>query len=328
MRFLIPSLTALLLLTSSCCYHPLRDRKIYPGPFASDSGSGVKVTYLGNTTILVSDGTTRLMVDGFLSRPEMLPTFFGKIAPNRGVIEKELKLAGVSDLDAVLVGHAHHDHALDAPMVADITHATVVGSESYRFVHLGAGGKMDANHLITLRAPRESHRFGKFTVTFVESDHVASRFCVQRVIEGNITAPVITPAPFSDFKCGRVYALHIAHPDGTIAVTTTAGAKSGQFSGLKKADVVFLGVGQISKATPKDRDFYWNESVDLLNPHTVIPTHWDAFTRPLSKGLKPMPWIVDNIKKTMKWTRQKGIGRVVRVMNQRDSFLLRRGNIQ
>src|SRR6478735_9182132 len=142
MKFLIPSLAALLILTSSCCYHPLRDPKIYPGPFASVGSTGVKATYLGNTTILISDGITRLMVDGFLSRPGMLSTFFGKIAPNRGVIEDELELAGVSDVDAVLVGHAHHDHALDAPMVADITHATVVGSESYRFVHLGAGGRM------------------------------------------------------------------------------------------------------------------------------------------------------------------------------------------
>jgi hypothetical protein len=149
-------------------------------------------------------------------------------------------------------------------------------------------------------------------------------------VEGHITAEVRPPTRYSSYKCGDVFALHIAHPHGNIAITTTAGAKQGQFYDLK-ADVVLLGIGLLAKEPAEKQDFYWREAVGTVNPHTVIPIHWDAFTRKLDQGLKPTSLLlIDDIGMAVGIAKSKAAaaGRTMRVMNLRDSFLLRDGVIQ
>lgn len=308
---------------SSCCYQPLKDKELYTGPRtpAVIAPGSVRATFLGNTTILISDGTTNLLVDGFFSRPGKLQTLLGKVGPNREVIRQELRRARISNVDAILVGHAHHDHALDAPAVAEMTGAVVVGSTSYRFIHEGAGGKTDNRHLITVTREREEHRFGKFVVTFVASGHVSSHSFLQNMVEGPITRPIKTPARFHDFKCGPVYALHIAHPQGCVGVTTTAGAVESQFQGLR-SNMVFLGIGLLGKESESQRSFYWKESVEALNPEVVIPVHWDDFTRPLVCGLKPRSEIFDPVKKALDYVKEKAKRRQVRVMDSGDVIVI------
>jgi len=112
--------------------------------------SEVTVIFLGNTTLLFSDGETSLIVDGFLSRPDGLMVLTGKIGPDPVEIARALKDAGAEKFDAVLVGHAHYDHALDRAVVAEQIGAVVMGSESYAFIHRGATGKAQPTNLITL----------------------------------------------------------------------------------------------------------------------------------------------------------------------------------
>ncbi len=56
--------------------------------FAAESVSAIptdgrlRVTFLGVTTILLDDGKTRIMTDGFFSRPGLLKILRGKIAPD------------------------------------------------------------------------------------------------------------------------------------------------------------------------------------------------------------------------------------------------------
>lgn len=321
---------ASLCLASCSSYHPLGQRDLYPAPLIAKAGPGVRATFLGNTTILISDGTTHLLVDGFLSRPGGLKTIFGRIAPEKEVIADELKLAGITKLDAILVGHAHHDHALDAPEVSQqMHHALVMGSSSYAMIHRGAGGMMDADHLIIVPRCGATRKFGKFTVTFAESDHVSSHNILQRVVEAEITKPLKTPAHFSRFNCGGVHVLHIAHPDGNIVVTTTAGARPDQLKG-KCADVVFLGVGLLAKESECKQDFYWREAVDAVKPEMVIPVHWDDFSRKLHAGLMPFPRYADNIQAAMEIVKAKAGEQKceVRVMGLRDSILIRNRKIQ
>ncbi len=186
---------------------------------------------------------------------------------------------------------------------------------------------MDKEHLITVSGAGTSRQFGMFTVTFARSEHVGSHSVLQRVVKGEISQPLQTPAHFSRFKCGEVYALHIAHPDGNIVVTTTAGARAGQLQG-KRADVIFLGVGLLAREPADQQDLYWQETVDTVNPRTIIPVHWDNFTRQLSRGLEPIPRLADDIRTAMDLVKTRACGREVRVMDLRDSFLLRNGVIQ
>ena len=302
-------------------YNPLMDPELYAGSSTNNPSAGVRVTFFGNTTLLVSDGATHLLVDGFFSRPGPLETLLGKISPDREVIREELRRPALSKVDAIFVGHSHYDHALDAPVVAQMTGAVAVGSKSYRFIHQGAGGRTDSANLITLSAEREEHAFGRFLVTFVRSDHVSSHSFVQRMAEGEITRPVKIPARFSDFNCGGIYAIHIAHPDGAVAVTTTAGARAGQFRSLR-ADAIFLGIGLLAKEPESKRDFYWRETVEALDPTVVIPVRWDDFNRPLSRGLMPRSLVADDVKGALDWLKAKRGTRRLQVMDANDVFVV------
>jgi len=244
----------------------------------------VRATFLENTTILVSDGTTNLLIDGFFSRPSAFRALFGKIGPDSRIISTELEAAGIStagSLAAVLVGHAHHDHSLDAVEVAKQTNALVIGNKSYALIHQGSGGMTDAKHLQIVPSAGMKKKIGKFTVTFVPSAHVRVGSFLQCIVEGSIHEPVKMPAHFSKFKCGQVFAIHLAHPHGSILVTTTAGTQKGKTKHLH-ADVVFLGIGRLNTEPSATQDIYWRENVETLDPEAIIPVHWDSFTRKLS----------------------------------------------
>ncbi|MES2734683.1 MAG: MBL fold metallo-hydrolase [Verrucomicrobiota bacterium] len=318
-----PHLFSLLAIASAVCccstYHPLHDPDLRKP--IGDAHGGVKITFLGNSTLYVTDGRTSMLVDGFLSRPSGFKTLFGKIGPEPRVIEDELRHAGIVDVTAVLVGHAHHDHALDATVIADRYEATVIGSESFARIYEGSHDTARRSILKTVAASGDHYEIGEFTVTFVPSDHVGSHSPVQSIVEGSITRPLRMPAHYSRFKCGQVFVLHIAHRDGNMVVTTTAGAKEGQLEGMQ-ADVIFLGVGMLSKEAPDKRNTYWAETVRATNPKVVIPVHWDNFARKLSRGLAPMN-LVGNPKEIMAFVKSEACGRQVRVLDLRESVWLK-----
>ena len=321
--------------TSCNSYHPLKDPlTTYKGPFIARSAPGVKATFLGNTTIHLTDGTTDLLVDGFLSRPSILNTFFGLIKPKPEEIAEQFKLAGISKVDGLLIGHAHHDHALDAPAIAEKEKCLVMGNTSYRKIHEGHHLPADKSHLFTVPCDGTKKEFGKFTVSFVKSEHVTARKFVQKWVEGEVCTPFKTPAYFSRFKCGDVYAIHIEHPEGSILITTTAGAVPGALDRYR-ADVVFLGIGLLAKETCCQQKTYWHETVEAVKPHTVIPVHWDNFSRKLSRtpgastSLSPTPSPPDDVQGAMQVvnTQAKEHRRGVMLMGLRDSFLLHNGKV-
>ena len=307
-------------------YHPLDDPSLRkPIDRLPAANSGIKVTFLGNTTLHLADGETSLLVDGFLSRPGVLKTLLGRIGPDREIIRAELDKAGIDCVDAVLVGHAHHDHALDATAIADLFGAQAVGSESYAQIYRGSHAAGAGSQLVVIPPGGRTLAFGRFSILFAPSAHVGSHSIVQRAVEGRITAPLAVPAHFSKFNCGDVFALHIAHPEGRVVVTTTAGAKPGQLQG-RKADAVFLGVGLLSKESAIKQDFYWRETVETTDPEVIVPIHWDNFTRKLSRGLKPTA-LAGNPRKIMDIVKRKAGRRHVRVLDQRESVSIRRGQI-
>lgn len=323
------------LVCSSCSfYQPLKDPRLYPSARRAAEGTGVTVTYLGNCTMLISDQKTNLLVDGFFSRPGGLQVLCGKVSPNKDIIKEQLKLAGIEHVDALLVGHTHYDHALDAPMVARETKATVMASRSYSYIQKGdEADRKNPRPLIIVPACGMTRRFGDFEVTFRLSEHIAPHLPMQAKMEGHIISPVSSQAPATDYKCDDVFVIHIKHPQGSLAITTTAGAREGQFDGLR-ADVLMLAVGLFSKEPCDRQKFYWRETVGKLNPHTVIPVHWDTFTKklddrnPVRRNLAaPRAILLDHPKVAMEFVKSHAGKRDTWVMGLRDSFLLRGGKV-
>jgi L-ascorbate metabolism protein UlaG (beta-lactamase superfamily) len=266
-----------------------------PGP----EGAHVAVTFLGVTTLLISDGETSLMTDGFFSRPGAIATLLGRIAPNQDAIARSLERAGVRELAAVIPVHSHYDHAMDSPEVARRTGALLVGSESSANIARGAGLPEER---IRVAAPGQAMRFGRFEVTLLRSQHFPHGMAM-----GEITEPLVPPARALDYLDGGAYSVLIAHPAGTLLVQGSAGFEPGALAG-RRADVVLLGIGALGTRDDAYREAYWDAVVAPVAPRCVIPIHWDDFTRPLDEPLVPPPRLLDDFDAALGFVSRRAAG--------------------
>lgn len=93
------------------------------------SDAPLSVTWMGVATLLVDDGSSALMTDGYFSRPGLARVAAGKVSPSAERVDGCLARANVSRLTAVIPVHTHIDHAMDSALVADRTGAQLVGGE-------------------------------------------------------------------------------------------------------------------------------------------------------------------------------------------------------
>ena len=80
---------------------------------AAQQGSPLTVTWAGVTTLLIDDGESALMTDGFFSRPSLAEVGLRALSPSAPRIDGSLARLGVQRLEAVLPVHTHFDHAMD-----------------------------------------------------------------------------------------------------------------------------------------------------------------------------------------------------------------------
>ncbi len=240
----------------------------------------VTVRYTGTATLVFSDGETSWMTDGWFSRPKPLQVLFGKIEPDLDAITEGLERNEVDELAAVFPLHSHYDHAMDAPEVAKRTGALLLGSEST--ANIGRGWGLPEKQ-IRVVADREPIALGKFTVTPIESRHFQfpdPKMAARALGDPEIDAPLTPPVGAFDYRLGKAYALHVAHPKGTWLILGSAGFVEGALEPYD-ADLVFLGVGALGSQTEAYRESYWTESVERTNPSRVVPIHWDSLTGPI-----------------------------------------------
>lgn len=267
-----------------------RDRFDLP---AAEPDSALSVTWLGVSTLLVDDGTTALMTDGFFSRPGLLDVGLRRLAPSESRIDYCLNRAGVHRLAAVLPVHTHYDHVLDSAVVAQRTGARLIGGESAANVARGQSLSPDS---VVIAAPGEDMVLGPFGVTLIESHH-----CPPDRFPGEITAPVVPPAKASAYRCGEAWSTLIHHQpsDRRLLVQGSAGFVPGALEG-RSADVAYLGVGQLG-AQPEDYiTEYWEQTVGVVGARSAVLIHWDDFFRPLSEPLRALPYAADDLDLTMR----------------------------
>ncbi len=141
-----------------------RDR--FDVPPAVDGG--LSVTFLGVATLLVDDGSSRLLTDGFFSRPSLATCLLRKVSPDHERIVACLDRAGIKAVDAVLPVHTHYDHVMDSAYVAERTGAVLVGGESA--ANVGRGHGLPAER-VEIAVPGKPASYGAFDVTHIESHH-------------------------------------------------------------------------------------------------------------------------------------------------------------
>jgi L-ascorbate metabolism protein UlaG (beta-lactamase superfamily) len=250
----------------------------------------VVLKYLGAAGWVISDGTTTILIDPYLSRingppppgghsmpGDTRPTYgWGDVAtPDVAAIDSHIQRA-----DFVLVTHTHYDHVLDVPHIALKTGAAVIGTESTENVMRAYG--VPEEHLLTVRGG-EDYQFSAFSLKVIPSIH--SPLDHKRYFS-SATAPALRKAPLT---------LEQIHPEGgTLAyLIRFHGHQILAFGGMNyiereiaglEPDVVLIGAGASRKEI---YDYSGRLMRDLHYPAFVLPTHWDNFLVPYDASQQP-----------------------------------------
>lgn len=269
----------------------------------------LRIRFLGVATLLLDDGETAILTDGFFSRPDRMQSFLGRVEPDldnisHGLARAHIRLKGQppspglsGKLAAVIPLHSHYDHAMDAPEVALRTGAMLLGSESTANVGRGWGLPEAQIQLAQLGQPRQ---FGRFTVTLYPALHAPTGFT-----GGTITQPLKPPVRASEYKEGQSYAMLVQHGGRSVLITGSAGFVPGALQGVK-AEVVLLGIGTLGQRSEAHRQDYWREVVQTTGAKRVIPIHWDDFWLPADQPMQPLPPPLDAFDVTMQFLRARG----------------------
>ena len=255
---------------------------------AAEPDSPLSATWMGVATLLVDDGSSALMTDGYFSRPGLARVAVGEVSPSPARVDGCLARAEVSRLEAVIPVHTHIDHVMDSALVADRTGARLVGGESAANVGRGHGLPEDR---IVVAVSGEPIRLGAHDVTLIESHHSPpDRF------PGVIDTPLTPPVKVSAYRCGEAWSTLVHHrPTGRRAlIQGSAGFVKGALAG-HRAEVVYLGVGQLGVLPQSYLRDYWSETVRAVGARRAILIHWDDFFRPLSKPLRALPYAGDDL---------------------------------
>ena len=250
---------------------------------ASVPFEGARVTFLGVSTLLIDDGVTQLMVDGFLTRPSFTDVFFSKIETDQKLVNSILVNLKINRLKAIFVTHSHYDHALDAVYIAKKTGAQLHGSPST--YNLGLGG--DIERQLHLFAASEKLVFGDFVVEIFPSVHSEPGISLFDDRDKPIKSALSQPLWFAKYSEGGSYDVRISHPTGSIFVKPSANIGSADFD-PGSIDLMFFGTTRLGSYDPEFRDDIYEQIVARIKPRIVIPVHWDNFLLPLSPNLQPL----------------------------------------
>jgi len=248
----------------------------------------MKVTFFGTTTLLFDDGKDQIFFDAHFTRPSLLKYICGSEPTDTSVVDNMLKIHKVDRLKAIFVSHSHHDHVMDAPYVANKCGCTIYGSSSA--LNVARGGDVPEDKLVQFDA-NETYEVGGFRIKVIPSIH-SKPTILNNDLGQTIDAPLRQPARLRDYKEGGSYDFYVEAEGKKYMIRPSFNYIEGQMDGYK-ADVLFLGVAGLQKADAETERIFFSETVEKLEPKTVIPVHWDNFFSPLTKPVIGMPRLVE-----------------------------------
>jgi L-ascorbate metabolism protein UlaG (beta-lactamase superfamily) len=249
-------------------------------PGASDDSSGrLRVRWLGTAGFAVEHDGHTLLVDPYVTRASLARCIVAPLWSDRRAIARHVPRA-----DAIVLGHTHFDHALDAPLIARRTGARVFGSSSAVRLCLAQGVPADRVEDVQGepgQGPME-REVGPFRLRFVPSAH--SRFALGTVpFAGEIADCSDVPMRAEAYKCGAVFGVEIRVAGRTLYHLGSAELVDASVE-VKHVDLLLMCVAG------------WNAGRDVpervarrLDPGAVLLSHWDDFLRPLESRVRPLP---------------------------------------
>ena len=231
--------------------------------------AGLELEWLGVAGYRLTYEGVSILVDPYVSRVPLRNVILRRPAlPDRALIDRHIGPAR-----AVLIGHTHWDHAVDAPALAQRDGATVYGSTS--LAHLMRLHGLES----VVVEPHHPYEIGPFVVRFVPSRH--SKLILGRRVpfDGPLTCEDVHSLTPGAYKCGDVFGIRIE-----VAGTSLYHQGSADLDDAEQIDPVDVFLAGITgrQITPR----YWERILPRLDPRLLVPTHYDDFFAPLEKPLK------------------------------------------
>ena len=300
--------------------------KIHLAPVSGDVTCGcrsarpsdvVEIRYLGSGGFLIQRGGTALLTAPFFSNPGLLRVILGlPIQSDPDRVERGLRAIedSLTEVEAILVGHAHYDHLMDVPAVSlgiarrrgseDGRKPTIYGSRTMAhilaaFQNLAADVKALNSEAGTWRRPGrwqpEDSARPPFRFMALHSEH-SPHFLGVKAFGGKLREGRSTP-PWNAYgwREGQTFAfvIDLLGPDDVydfrIHYQDTASSPPYGFpppfggDDALPYDVAILCVAAFARV----RD-YPEGILRELRPRHVILGHWESFFRGQDRSFKPV----------------------------------------
>ncbi|MDC0723694.1 MBL fold metallo-hydrolase [Nannocystis bainbridge] len=221
----------------------------------------IALTYLGVAGWQLDAGPVTLLVDPYYSRPDL----DGPIVPDPAAIAAHAPPRA----DAIVIGHSHVDHVLDAPAVAAATGARLIGSEST--ARLARASGLPATQIVAVRG-RERIAGDGWSVQVLPSLH--SKIGDEH-LGGQIAAEPQLPMRFAEYAEGGTFAYLVEVAGRRVLFLGTANFIEAELTGLRP-DIAVIATGLREKVD----DYTCRLLRALGRPPLVYTNHFDDWRGP------------------------------------------------
>jgi L-ascorbate metabolism protein UlaG (beta-lactamase superfamily) len=276
------SLAACLGLATSCAGPGIgkyKDAVVADVPVSPESG--VRVTYLGVNGYLLQSSDATVLVDPFFSRPPLRKYLSGEVKPDKSRIDWAMR-SFPATVDLILVTHGHIDHLLDVPIIAQRTGAKIVASPtSCNLVRsLKEVPDWQIEPILTQTNPtlasQETKQFDSITVQALYTEH--DRLCGMDIMPGTKHDASTPPKRGRDWVAGEPLAFIVTM--GGKRIFISSGMVHAPQQKIAPVDLAITGVAL------KDPRNCLAETVQILKPKYVLPSHQDNFFIPAERGFR------------------------------------------
>ena len=231
----------------------------------------VLVRWLGTAGFALEHAGHVVLIDPYLTRASLARCLLAPLVPDEAAIARHAPRA-----DAIVLGHTHFDHALDAPVIARRTGARVFGSRSAAALCRSRGVPAAQVDVVEREPGSEPavREVGPFELRFVPSAH--SRLVLGRVpFPGEIADCDDVPMRAHEYRCGAVFGVEVRVAGRKIFHMGSAELVDRTLD-VRHIDLLLMCVAG------------WTTGRDLpervahkVAPGAVLLSHWDDFLRPI-----------------------------------------------
>lgn len=266
-------------------------------------GDPVRLTYLGSGGWIFEYQGEQLLAAPLFSNPGFLETGLSRISSDTAAVDEQMAPFDVGSARAILVGHAHYDHLMDVPRVAErhAPRARILGSGTVRNMLGMWSGVMGRVDLVTdsagdARTPGRWMRYGpRIRVMPLRSLH-GPHFDGLTLYVGTTDEPrAVPPHTATEWVDGETFAFLVdfLDDDGEVAFRiyyqdAVAPAPLG-FAPPSVLEEHVVDVAILVPATFEEVRWHPEAIVENLQPRSILLGHWEDFFQPYDRPVEPVP---------------------------------------